>query len=856
MGEVYKARDTRLDRTVAIKVLPQLFASDPIFRTRFDREARAISALNHPNICTLHDIGTEGSTAYLVMECVEGQAAEGPLPVARALAIAIQICDALEAAHRAGIVHRDLKPSNILVSKSGVRPHVKLLDFGLATRVEAAHAREGERATISALTGGHTIVGTPQYMAPEQIEGRDADARSDIFALGCVLYELLTGKHAFEGNSPSTVMAAILAKEPRPIRDLVPITPPTLDWIVMRALAKDPNDRWQTVRDLRAALERVLAEPQPAAPRQPLHRNAPVLVAGAVTLLAIAVAAAALTVRRPPPAPAGGLVMSEFIPPTRPIGPAVFRLALSPDGRRLAFTAPDANGRLTLWVRALDSLSAQPLPGTTNAAAPFWSPDSRFIAFQAEGKLKRVDAAGGTVTTICSMLAAPPGTWSRDDVILITGDSSIISRVPASGGTPTPVLKLDETAGERVQLTPAFLPDGRHFVYVSALPGSRVRAVYLASLDGDRGSPLIADATGNVVYADGYLLFLRNSTLLAQPFDPAALKLSGDPKPVAEDILVNPATGTGAFTASQNGILAYQTSTNGDNTSLTWYDRTGKNLGNTGEYGGFFDLRLAPDAKHATVTLPSDSGRASQVWVYDLQRKVRTQFTFDAGPSAGGVWSPDGSEIIYAKHNARGSILIRKAASGAGGGTVVFEDKVNTVLPLDWSRNGFLLYEQVLSARSGKLGVLSLTGAAAPHMFLGSTFSEIPAQFSPDGRWVAYVSDQSSRQKEVFVTSFPNRGAVRQISAAGGDFPRWKSDSSELFYLTADALMSVPLTAKDGQIDPGEVKKLFDVRWAPSTRSPYDVAPDGQRFLFNVFVTGTAPAPITIVTNWTEKIKN
>jgi Tol biopolymer transport system component len=648
-------------------------------------------------------------------------------------------------------------------------------------------------------------------------------------------------------------MAAILATHPRPVRELVPITPATVEWIVARCLAKDPGDRWQTVRDLRAALERVLVEPQPTTSAQSgVSRLAWAVVAVAVT--AIALAAAFLALPRPQPEPAGTLAMSEFIPPTRPTGPAVFRLAVSPDGRRLAFTAPDTNGRLALWVRSLDSLAAQPLAGTKNAAAPFWSPDSRVIAFQADGKLKRVDASGGTVTTVCSLLASPPGTWSRDDVILVTGESSIIARVAASGGTPTRLLQLDEKTGERVQLSPSFLPDGRHFVYASALPGSRSRAVYLGSLDNEHGTRLIDDATGNVVYASGYVLFLRSSTLFAQPFDISTLKLSGEAKPIAEDILVNPATGTGAFTASQNGILAYQTSTNGDSTSLTWYDRSGKDLGNTGEHAGFFDLQLSPDAKYATVTLPSDSGRSSQVWIYDLQRKLKTQFTFDREPSASGVWSPDGTDIIYAKHSPRGSVLIRKAASGAGTGTVVFEDKTNTLVPLSWSRNSFLLYEIVFSARSGKLGVVPVTGEPKSYMFLDSQFSEIPAQFSPDGRWIAYVSDQS-RQKEVYVTSFPRRGAVRQISTSGGDFPRWKSDGRELFYLTPDALMSAALSVKDEQVEVGQITKLFDARWSPSTRSPYDVTADGQRFLVNVFEPGTTPAPITIVTNWTAKTK-
>src|SRR4051812_12519697 len=389
MGEVYRARDTRLDRTVAIKVLPALLASDSTFRARFDREARAISALNHPHICTLHDVGAEGSTSYLVMEHVDGQPLAGPVPLERAIAMAIQICDALGAAHRGGIVHRDLKPSNILFSRSNP-PQVKLLDFGLATRAEV-HPSRATVATISALTGEHKIVGTPQYMAPEQIEGRDADTRTDIFALGCVLYELITGTRAFAGESPSAVMAAIIATEPRSLRELVPITPPMLEWIVMRCLAKAPDDRWQTVRDLRAALERVRREPAPGAGQSSRAARRSWTVAAVAALLAIGASAWATATRRNATQPDARVVMFDFIAPTTPTGPPALRLAISPDGRRLAYTAPDSSGKLMLWVHSFDTLSSQPLPGTASASSPFWSPNGRNIAFTAEGKLKRID---------------------------------------------------------------------------------------------------------------------------------------------------------------------------------------------------------------------------------------------------------------------------------------------------------------------------------------------------------------------------------------------------------------------------------------------------------------------------------
>jgi serine/threonine protein kinase len=851
MGEVYKARDTRLDRTVAIKVLPELFATDPTFRARFDREARAISALNHPHICTLHDVGSEGRTAYLVMEHVNGQPLAGPMPVARAIRVGIQICDALEAAHGAGIVHRDLKPSNILISKSNP-PQVKLLDFGLA-RLEV-HAESDVQATLSALTVPHAIVGTPQYMAPEQIEGREADVRSDIFALGCVLYELITGKHAFDGNSPSSVMAAILATEPRPLRDLMPVTPASLDWVVLRCLAKNPDERWQTVRDLRASLERVLQDaPSPTAVTS-TSRSArlPWIAAAAGLLVAIAAGAAAVSLARRPAPSDARVFVSDFVAPTTPTGPPALRLAISPDGRRIAYTAPDANGRIALWVRALDTLSAQPLAGTANATAPFWSPDSRVIAFLADGKLKKIDASGGSVTTICNASTGPPGTWNNDDVILFTGSSTAITRVAASGGTPTPVLKIDDTKGPRLQIAPVFLPDGRHFIYASAVPGAGVREIYLASLDSQESTLLMQDSTSNAMYAYGHILYLRNTMLMARAFDSTTLKFVGDARPLVEQIQVNPTTGTGAFSVSQNGVLTYQTSVGAGGTALAWFDRTGRNLGSLADRSGYMDVQLSRDGSRASVTKPSE-GELPDVWLYDVARGLPTRFTFGRERSAAAVWSPDGSRLIYAVERDPGSVFFEKAANGGGEPKVVLEDRTRNLHPMSWSPDGnFLLFEVVTRSMAGTLSVLPLTGDRKPYPFLNSGFSEIPAAFSPDGKWVAYVSTQSADRKEVFVTAFPKPQGVWQVSTSGGDFPRWSHDGRELFFLAPDKLMAAAISSEGGQLKVGEVKSLFDVRWPVGTRSVYDVAPDG-RFLMNVWDAG-ASLPITIMVNWPAKL--
>jgi eukaryotic-like serine/threonine-protein kinase len=856
MGEVYKARDTRLDRTVAVKVLPEIFALDPTLRARFEREAKAISALNHPHICTLHDVGEERSTSFLVMEYVDGVPVSGPMPPARAIPIALQICDALVAAHRAGIVHRDLKPSNILVTKSGT---VKLLDFGLAKALGRGGADDGAAAQVnvtrtSALTGAHTVIGTPQYMAPEQIEGHEADARTDVFALGCVLYELLTGTRAFEGATVSGVMAAILATEPRPLRELQPVTPPALEWIVSRCLAKDPDDRWQTVRDLRAALERVGQDAGGAAAVAPVATRSRLPWVAAAVGLALALAATLVAARMwsAAPEPDTRVFASQFVPPTSPIRAPALRLALSPDGTRLAYVAPDENGRVLLWVRRLEALTAQPLPGTFNASAPFWSPDSRFIAFQADGRLKKIDASGGAVITLCEALASPPGTWSRDDVILFSAPTGQLSRVSAAGGTPVPVTTLSE--GERLHISPVFLPDGRHFLFASPLAGSRVGAIHVGSLDSPDVKVLMPSATSNSIYAEGSLLFLRGTTLMAQPFDPSTRTLSGEPRAIAEHVLINPTTGTGAFTVSQRGVLAYQTSMGGAGTSLVWVNRKGERLDGLGQPDIYLDVQLAPNGRRASVTVVSPDSRASDVWLLDVVRNIRTRYTFGPEPAAAALWSPDGSRLAYTVRRTSGTAIVVKSPTGAGSEEVLVDEMVDRY-PLAWSPDGrYLLCNQTRGALSGTLCLISLDGDRTPRPFLNSGFSEIPAVFSPDGGWVAYVSDESGT-KEVYVTSFPQPKEKWQVSTHGGDFPRWSHDGTEIFFLGADRLMASAVSVQGAELQVGAVRELFPVRWPVGTRSPYDVSRDGQRFLVNMADADPGATPITVVVNWTAKMR-
>ncbi|MEO6213843.1 MAG: protein kinase [Vicinamibacterales bacterium] len=865
MGEVYKARDTRLDRTVAIKVLPGVLASDPSLRARFEREARAISALNHPHICTLHDVGQDGGVAFLVMEYLEGRAPEGPMAPDTAIPIAMQICDALIAAHAAGIVHRDLKPSNIMLTGKAATPsrpgspHVKLLDFGLATRAAQANRTSAtiDATVTGALTGAHTIIGTPQYMAPEQIEGRESDARTDIFALGCIVYELVTGRRAFEGKSASGVMAAILATEPPPMRELQPVTPASLEWIVRRCLAKDPDDRWQSVRDLRATLERVLHEPVPAGtavnlPFRSGGSRLPWVVAVLALALGLFAVAAAVRIYRDRPAADARVFKSLFIPPTNPANPPALRSAVSPDGRKLAYTAPDESGRVVLLLRSLDGLDAHPIPGTSNAASPFWSPDSRFIAFQADGNLKKVEAGGGPVLTLTRAATGPPGSWGANDVIVFS-DENAIARVPASGGASTKITVVRTAEGERLHISPFFLPDGRHFIYSAAVAGSVVKSIRIASIDDKTDIVLVPDATSNAMYGSGHLLFLRDTTLMAQPFDVDAFTLTGDPLPIADQVQINPSTGTGAFSVSQNGVLAYQSGSAAAGTALAWLDRTGKKLGTVGDRTGYLDLRLSPDGLRVATTVVAEKSRTSDVWLIDLARGVPTRFTFGA-VGAGPIWSPDGTRLAYVVRREGSVSIVQKASSGMGQEQVIFKDTVES-LPLSWSPDGrFLLLNEALGALRGSLVVLPLSPGSKPYKYPGSGFSEVPAEFSPDGNWIAYVSNEGGR-KEVIVTTFPELLGKWQVSANGGDHPRWRRDGKELFFLTVDRMMSAEVDGAGAQFTVGQVKPLFDARWTPA-RSVYDVTGDGQRFLMVTRDPSPSDSAFNIVVNWPAALRN
>jgi Tol biopolymer transport system component len=779
------------------------------------------------------------------MEYVEGAELRGPMPVEKAIALAGQILEALDAAHRKGIVHRDLKPANILVTKAGV----KVLDFGLA-KMQAQAAAVGADAPTAVSVEG-TISGTLFYMAPEQLAGKtDVDSRADIFAFGCVLYEMLTGKRAFEGSNAASVIAAVME---RPAPSVAEVAPASLDRVLKRCLEKDPDERWQNARDLQWELSRTPAEGADP-PRATESARIPWIVAGIFAgMFGLALAGLALLYFREKPAQTR-VVRSTIQPPENAtFGPAlgVSTLpAVSPDGQRIAFSATN-EGKSQLWVRPLDSVTAQPLAGTDNASLPFWSPDGKSIGFFAKGKLNRIDANGGLVLALADAATARGGTWSSAGVIVFAPNATgVLRKVSAAGGAVSDAGKL--IRGEPSQRWPWFLPDGRHFLFASGIGGAGRVAIRLGSLDSTDSTKLL-DADSAAIHSAGYLLFLRVDTLMAQPFDPSS-RLSGEALPVVEHVQSGQLYSLGAFSASLSGLLAYAAGS--AEFELGWFDRKGNRTGTLGEAAQFNRLNFSPD--HRSLAVATTTGSNMDIWLYDVTRGLHTSFTFGPATELQAVWSPDGRTIVFNSDRKGHLDLYRKSANRAGAEEPLYIDNLEK-RPTSISPDGkFLLYHTNGDPKSGSdLWIqpepLGPPGTAKPYSLLQSQSNEINGMFSPDGHWIVYQSDETGRY-EIYVAPFPGPGGTRPISTSGGSQPRWRADGKEIFYIALDEkLMAADVTVKDGEIQPGEVRPLFGPL-PIGNGYQYDVSADGEHILV-VTPRQNASEPLALVQNWTALLR-
>jgi eukaryotic-like serine/threonine-protein kinase len=872
MGEVYRATDSRLGRTVAIKVLPENFASDLRFRERFEREARAISSLQHPHICVLYDIGQEGAKDYLVLEYLEGETLDarlrrGPLPTEQVLKFGAQIADALNKSHNKGITHRDLKPGNVMLTKGGA----KVLDFGLAKPVKvpvtsAALSAMTHTPTASLeqepITSEGTLIGTFQYMSPEQLEGKEADARSDIFALGCVLYEMATGKRAFDGKTTASVVAAILASEPKPITQLQLTSPPALDRLVQRCLAKDPDERWQSALDLKSELEWISQALSEAAPRSSIAAMKSVRTKLIVSGLAVAFfVAGAVTTRYFSPSreisfPAVRAVIS--IPSNislQTLGDEAGPPAISPDGRSLVFVGL-FEGRQILFLRSVNSATTHPLTGTDHGKFPFWSADGKSIGFFADENLKRLDLTGGPPTTLAPAPDARGGTWAGDVILFTPNVYEVIYRVPATGGTPTSVTKLDRSL-HTTHRWPFFLPDGKHFLYLAAnhLSGKEGNSgIYAGNVEGGE-SNLVLKANARVIFASGQLLYYRDGTLMTQDFDVDRFQVRGEVAPIGE-VLRDPGNWAVMATASDNGVLVFQ-SAGEPKSPVMMFDRSGKVLGPEPLSGQLEEMRVSPNGNRVAVTV--NEGPTGAVYVYDLNRGTRTRLTFGEH-ALSIVWSPDGTRIMYSatKPGSDQSELYIRHADGSGQRELLlssgFEDE-----PRDWTRDGrYVIFDRgAIGSRS--VWIFPLFGDRKPFpLFPKADFDHALGSVSPDGKWIAYGSRESGKA-EIYVTSFPDAAGKWQVSFGerGGGIARWRADGKELYFIAEDGnVTAASVDQTGGSLRIGGLHPLFRDPFANGRlHGIFDVADkDGQRFIGSI-APDTSSLSLNVLTNWTAELK-
>jgi eukaryotic-like serine/threonine-protein kinase len=867
MGEVYRARDSRLSRNVALKVLPANLASDAHYMARFQREAQVLASLNHPHIASIYGLEESGAVRALVMELVEGptladRIKKGPIPLEEALEIARQIVEALEYAHEKGVIHRDLKPANVKITPEGT---VKVLDFGLAKAAEQLpETPEWEDAPTlpPSMSRPGVILGTPAYMAPEQARGETADKRADIWAFGVVLWEMLCGRRLFGGATTADTLTNVLSAE-IDVSKLPPSTPIGIRRLLKRCLERDRRSRLQAIGDARLEIEEYLADPAGAV--LPARRQ---LLAWVVAAVFAGVASGIALLHFRQALPESRLIKYSIPPPEKN---GYVHLAPSPDGRLFGFVAADSADQNQLWVRRLDSLDAQPLAGTAGVLLPFWSPDSRFIGFWADGKLKKIDvgtpSVAGPPQTICD--AEPGGgTWSRDGVIVFGAETGLY-RVAASGGGAKAITGLDRSKKEKALFWPSFLPDGRHFLYTVVSEQPENSGIYVGSLDSPERKRLLGDRS-NAVYVkapsgEGYLLYLREGTLMAERFNDGKLQLVGDPSPVARQVRYDWDWAQGTFSVSENGVLVFVDGRpRVGQTQLTWFDRTGNRLGTVGEPADYgWRPYLSPDDRQVAADLRDPKSKNSDIWLIDLVRGIPSRFTFDPAEDTVPVWSPDGRRIIFNSRRSGALDLYEKDARGGAREELLLHtggDKWAN----SWSPDGrFLMYCEGDGKSPLALWLLPLLGDRKPVPFLKAEFVEADASFSPDGKWVSYESRETG-QAEIYVRTFPSVEAKAstglnysvlgkwRISNGGGKHARWRRDGRELFYRTDDGKILAAEISTGPPFQAGVPRLLFETRFSNELVS-FAVTADGQRFLIPTPIDPNPPA--TLVLNWTRELK-